>query len=307
MSKKKRQKKVANNKVKPPKATSHSSTITITEDEIAALINDTSEIVAKENATRLSALKLSVSESRALTDSVEFWNWMNRNYSKCGHFASSESMRDYLASGSVGQKEFVKKVVQGKGYEWDWMSAQRRTFDNLFKTFDAGDIANRPGSDVTVHDVLSGSEQEVQLKAYTSSNKPHLANTPKDMTVVTNAEKVDAVRDMGYGDVIQFGDNDAIIKAREARLEEMRSGKASPNYNIKNVGITLAKAGIMGFAIGISVETITSYRKWKRGEISTLDYLKEIMKSGSNTAVTSSVVAGIMIPVSNLRRILPSC
>ena len=299
MSKKKHHKKTKNT-IKPINPSPRSTTITITEDEIAALINDTSEIVAQDNATRLSSIGPAVRESGILTNSVEFWSWMNRNYSKCGHFASAESMRDYLSSGSVGQKEFVKKVVQGKGYEWDWMAAQRRSFDNLFKTFDAGDVANRPGSDVTVHDILTGTDSEAQLKAYTSSNKPHLKNTPKDMTVVTNAEKVNAVREMGYDDVISFGDKESITKARDARIDAMRSGKASPEYTVKNVGSTIAKAGMMGFVIGITTETIISYKKWKRGEISTLDYLKEILKSGSSTAIITSSVSGIMIPVSKM-------
>ncbi len=200
-------------------------------------------------------------------------------------------------SGTQGQQNWAKKVVQGKGYEWDWMSAQRRSFKNLFKTFDAGDVANRPGSDITIHDFLTGTDTEQQLKAYTSKNTPHLKNTPKNMTVVTNAEKVEAVKNMGYEDVVSFGDNESIQAARDSRLNDMASGKATPNYNIKNVSSTAAKAGVVGFAISAGVETIASYKKWKSGKMSTWDYIKEIMKSGGNAGMTSTFSAGIMIPV----------
>lgn len=265
-------------------------------EEIFSMMDDTSQIIAQENSTRLSAMGPAASESGTLTDSVEFWSWMNRNYEKSGHFASSDSMRSYM-SGTPGQQNWAKKVVQGKGYEWDWMSAQRRSFKNLFKTFDAGDVANRPGSDVTVHDLLTGTDTEQQLKAYTSKNVPHLKNTPKDMTVVTNAEKVEAVKNMGYEDVVSFGDNESIQAARDSRLDDMASGKATPNYNIKNVSATAAKAGVVGFAISAGVETVVSYRKWKSGKISTWEYMKEIMKSGGNAGMTSTFSAGIMIPV----------
>lgn len=265
-------------------------------EEIFSMMDDTSQIIAQENSIRLSAMGPAASESGTLTDSVEFWSWMNRNYEKSGHFASSDSMRSYM-SDTPEQQNWAKKVVQGKGYEWDWMSAQRRSFKNLFKTFDAGDVANRPGSDITVHDLLTGTDTEQQLKAYTSKNTPHLKNTPKDMTVVTNAEKVEAVKNMGYEDVVSFGDNESIQAARDSRLDDMSSGKATPNYNIKNVSATVAKAGVVGFAISVGVETVVSYRKWKSGKISTWEYMKEILKSGGNAGTTSTFSAGIMIPV----------
>ena len=267
-----------------------------TAEDVFAMMNDTSRLIAEQNSARLSTMGPAATESGALTDSVEFWNWMNRNYSKSGHFASSESMRSYM-NGTPGQQGWAKKVVQGKGFEWDWMSAQRKSFKNLFKRFDAGDIANRPGSDITVHDLLNGIDKEYQLKAYTSKNLPHLKNTPKDMPVVTNAEKVESVTGLGYEEVISFGDNDVIQEARESRLEDMRSGRATPSYNIKNVGSTVAKAGIIGFAISVGFEAIASHKKWKEGKLSTWDYLKEIMKSGVNAGITSTFSAGVMIPV----------
>ena len=287
-----RGKKKKKNPVKKPV----NQEVVFSAEEVFSMMEDTSQIIAQENSTRLSAMGPAASESGTLTDSVEFWSWMNRNYEKSGHFASSESMRSYM-TGTPGQQNWAKKVVQGKGYEWDWMSSQRRSFKNLFKTFDAGDVANRPGSDITVHDILTGTDTEQQLKAYTSKNKPHLKNTPKDMTVVTNAEKVEAVKNMGYEDVVSFGDNESIQAARDSRLDDMASGKATPNYNIKNVSTTAVKAGVVGFAISAGVETVVSYRKWKSGKISTWDYMKEIMKSGGNAGMTSTFSAGIMIPV----------
>lgn len=270
--------------------------VVFTAEEVFSMMDETSQLIAQENSTRLSAMGLAASESGTLTDSVEFWSWMNRNYEKSGHFASSDSMRSYM-TGSQGQQNWAKKVVQGKGYEWDWMSSQRKLFKNLFKTFDAGDVANRPGSDITVHDLITGQDMEQQLKAYTSKNKPHLKNTPKDMTVVTNVEKVEAVKDMGYKDVISFGDNESIQQARDSRLDDMASGRAAPSYNIKNVSATTAKAGVVGFAISVGIESIALYKKWKSGKISAWEYLKEILKSGGNAGVTAAFSAGIMIPI----------
>ena len=109
--------------------------ITYSEEEFIAMMNDTSQIIAKENTKRLSSMGMAASESGVLTDSVEFWRWMNKNYTKCGHFSSAEVMKQNYATGSAGQQNWTKKVVQGKGYEWDWMSYQRKSFKNLFKIF----------------------------------------------------------------------------------------------------------------------------------------------------------------------------
>lgn len=100
-------------------------------------------------------------------------------------------------------------------------------------------------------------------------------------------KKVEQVSDLGYDKVISFGDNDSIQAARDSRLEEMTSGKANPNYTVKNVGITVAKSGILGFVVNASVETIVSYRRYKEGKISGQQYIKEIMKSGGNSGTTA--------------------
>ena len=143
------------NKGKNTKNNTNSQAIIYTADEVLSMMDETSQLLAQENFTRLASMGPSAGESGALVNSVEFWDWMNRNYAKSGHFSSPDAMQAYM-SGTIGQQNWAKKVVQGKGYEWDWMSAQRRSFKNLFKTFDAGDVANRPGSDITAHDLISG-------------------------------------------------------------------------------------------------------------------------------------------------------
>lgn len=289
--------KKPNKKKKAPAKKTGAQNFTYSTNDVFSMMDETSRIIAEENSTRLSSLGPAASQSETLTNSIEFWSWMNRNYSKSEIFASPENMQAYLAS-TPGHQQFASKVVQGKGYEWDWMQDQRRAFSNLFKSYNAGDVANRPGSDITVYDFLSGTDTEQQLKAYTSKNKPHLKNTPKDMTVVVNAEKVDAVKEMGYEDVISFGDKDSIVAARDSRLGEMASGKATPSYTVKNVSATMGKAGMMGFVIGAGVETLISYKKWKAGKITKKQYLKEVLKGAGDAGATSTFTAGLMIPVS---------
>ena len=136
------------------------------------------------------------------------------------------------------------------------------------------------------------------MKAYTSRTNPHLKNTPKDMTVVTNAEKADIVRTNGYQDVESFQDAETIKRSTNKRLEQIKDGRAYTSYNFKNIAGTMAKAGLIGCAIGVGTETIVSYRFWKNGQITDQEYLVGILKAGGESTVTSGATAGIMIPIS---------
>ena len=269
--------------------------INFSEDEIMEMLNDTSQLVSKYNTNKLSSAAVAAQGSNALANNVEFWKWMGRNYSNSGIFNSSSTMQQYMAQGA-GKEEWLIKQLQGKGYEWDWMKKQRGNIKNIFKKYDAGDVANRAASDVTEINLLTVKAKEYQMKAYTGKSNPNLKNTSKDMTVVTNTEKVNAVSKNGYK-TEGFQNNNTIEKATDNRLQQIKDGKAHTSYNFKNVAGTMAKAGLIGCAIGIGTEAVSSYKLWKEKIISDEEYLKEILKSGGDAGVTAGISAGLMIPV----------
>lgn len=271
--------------------------LNVSQNDIMNMVKETSELAAGKKALKLGEAAIAAQTSNALTNNVEFWKWMNRNYSGSGIFNSVETMNQYIAQGA-GKEEWLIKQLQGKGYEWDWMTAQRGDIKNIFKTYNAGDVANRAASDVTEKNIFTGKSTEYQMKAYTSKSNPDLKSTPKDMTVVTNAEKMDVVKGNGYENVQQFQDSQTIKKNTNDRLEQIKSGKAYTTYNIKNVSVTMAKAGVVGCVIGLGTEAIVSYKSWKSGQLSDDEYLKEILKAGGDAGLTAGTTAGLMVPVS---------
>ena len=166
-------------------------------EDIFHMINDTGRLSALKKAGDLSGFALSAHQSNLLSNEVEFWQWMARNYHGSGIFDSPSSMLGYISQGSA-KEQWLSRTVQGKGYEWDYMTAQRGSITNLFEVFEAGDVPNRMGSDITQRNLLTGESTESQLKAYTSRNAPDLHNTSTDIRVVTNAEKTVAVQRKGY-------------------------------------------------------------------------------------------------------------
>lgn len=271
----------------------------ISEDDILEMMNDTSQLIAQFNIDELSSAAIAAKGSSTLTNEVEFWKWMGRNYTKLGIFNNNQAMQQYISQG-IGKEQWMTTQLQGKGYEWDWMSSQRNTPKNIFNIYDAGDIVNRAASDVTEKNIFSGKTKEYQMKAYTSKNNPNLENTPKDMTVVTNAEKIDGVKLKGYDKVDNFQDANTIKQSTNKRLEQINDRKVYTSYNIKNISTAMAKAGTIGCVVGMGTESIVSYKNWKEGHLTDKEYINEILKSGAYTGTTTSITAGLMIPVSKV-------
>ena len=265
--------------------------------DVLNMMNDTSKLLSKESGKILSAGAIGAHSSNVLSNEVEFWTWMQRNYSGSGIFDSADSMQNYISSGA-GKEAWLGKQLQGKGYEWDWMSQQRGNIKNIFKRYDAGDVANRFGSDVTETNIFTGKQTDYQMKAYTSKTNPNLKNTPKDMNIVTNAEKVDVVKGNGYENVQSYKDAQSIDSSTNKRMEDIKSGRVNTAYNFKNVAGTMGKAGLTGCVIGMGIETVASYKQWKNGYISDEQYIKEILKSGGESGTTAALTSGVMIPIS---------
>lgn len=261
------------------------------EDEMLQMIDDTSKLVAEDKAQHLGEVATAYNQSAALANDVEFWKWMGANYPRD---MSSSSL---IQQAATEKSRWLNTQLQGKGYEWDYMAMQRSNPTKLLSRFEAGDCPTQPGIDVTEMNILDGSVKGTyQNKAYLSSNNPNLHNTPKDAVVVTNKEKVAYAQKQGY-QTEQYMDADEIMEIRDARYKQAASGKASTTYNFRNVAAASAKAGAIGAVIGMTTETIMSYRAWKNGEISDKEYLQEVLKAGGDAGITAGATTAAMIPV----------
>lgn len=264
----------------------------ISQKEVMDCISDTAELLKEKLITNIVNTFGAVHNAKELTDNVEFWKWIGENY----HCLDSASDIQQVAE---RVPQWLKtSVIQGKGYEWDWMVQQRGCLQNIFSRLDAGTDPTQPGIDITQSNLLTNKVTKLfQNKAYTSGNMPKLTTTAKDVVVVTNAENVNAVQNEGYK-TISFQNNKQIAKARDRRFEQAAKGRAIGTYTLSSIGQTMAKSGTLGAVIGITNETLASYKKWKSGQITTKQYLVEIAKSGGQSGITGAATSGIMIPIS---------
>lgn len=268
------------------------------EEEIMTCFRDTTELAVKKQVNNLQVLANIYENSTRLTNRIEFWDWMDRNFNGVsGHmFSSNQSMKTYIAGGT-GKADWLYKQLQGKGYEWDWMQKQRSSFKNIFKVYNAGDISNQAAIDVTEYDVLTGKSAEYQMKAYISKNNPDLHNTDKNVGIVTNTEKAENIRNNGYT-VEKFKSREEIIDDVNSRMKEIDNGSATPKYTVKNVGGAMIKSGLVGCVFSMGTETIALYNQWRNHQLSDDEYLNEILKAGGDAGVTAAMTTGVMVPVS---------
>ena len=103
----------------------------ISENEIMYMFDDTSNLIVNYNANMLSDAAIVANQSNILANEVEFWKWMGRNYNNSGIFNSAKTMQNYISEGA-GKADWMVKQVQGKGYEWDWMTSKRGNVQNFF-------------------------------------------------------------------------------------------------------------------------------------------------------------------------------
>lgn len=261
------------------------------ENDYLNMINDTSKLLAQEKATNLGTAATAFQKSDNLVNNVEFWKWMGANYPK------DLNSTQLIQQAAKEKSRWLLTQLQGKGYEWDYMVSQRNNPLKILSKFDAGDCPTQPGIDITETNLLDSSVKATyQNKAYLSTNNPNLHNTPKDAVVVTNNEKVAYAKKQGYK-VNEFMDSEEIQSVRDERFKQAIKGKVSTKYNWKNVMNTSLKAGAISAVIGITVESLVSYRAWKNGEMTTDDYIKEILKAGGDAGITGGATAALMIPV----------
>lgn len=273
------------------------------ENEYLEYVFDSTQLAQEYQLNIVSDAVVAADQADKLTDMVEYWKWMQRNFSKSGIFDSPQAMQIYLNS-DPNKEGWLRKQLQGKGYEWDWIQTQRRNIRNVCNQYYAGDISNRPSSDVTQTNLFfTGEITENQMKAYTSGQTPHLENTSKDATnmkIVANEEVVDKIKAKGYSNVESFQDSETINQNVEKRINQIKDGTATPLYNLRNVVATMFYTGLTGVVISASIEGFSKWKEYKSGFLSKEEYMMEIANAAGEGGVIGASTAGIMIPVSSM-------
>ena len=136
----------------------------ISDQDYLEMLQDTGSLIAVEKVKYFGEMAAAVGESGKITNEVEFWKWMGENYPH--NLGTNEAIQKT----AIEKAQWLKTQLQGKGYEWDYMSALRARPSKILSIFEAGDSPTQPGIDITEKGLLDQSiKATYQNKAYLSS------------------------------------------------------------------------------------------------------------------------------------------
>lgn len=95
--------------------------------------------------------------------------------------------------------------------------------------------------------------------------------------------------------------SDPLTKGKAVEMQNRMQDGTFNQYQAaqfaQGMAVQAAKAGLIGAALYATTETITSYKNWKNGELTTEEYLKEIGKAAGDGGVTGVATSVIMVPI----------
>lgn len=115
----------------------------------------------------------------------------------------------------------------------------------------------------------------------------------KDITTLGNNVKSRFVTPKASPATPQLTTTDA-LRATDNLSHAATESASRITSALGKAGSAAAKGGIVGIALGITTETVLSYKKYKDGEITQKEYITEIAKSGTQMGITGAATAGIM-------------
>lgn len=235
-------------------------------------------------------------------------------FSKSGIFSSPETAKTYLesvqkeAANHPGALTSFKNKLAGYGQEVDWLMAKKSELSSIWEKSSLLEN-NAPGIDGVTINRFSGKQlSQTTIKA---SRKPLTANS----TGITDIKEAISKGTATPRDII-FGPKGTGTAARNAGLtnpviekntveqtqqsvdrlsKKILSKQAVTAPTTTIIGQQALKGTIVGAAVGITVSTITSYIRYKNGELSIKEAFSEVAEGTLSGALVGSAMGVITI------------
>lgn len=251
-------------------------------------------------------------------------------YCKSGVFSNAENAYEYLKNATRGQYQMLGNKLSGTGQEIDWLRWKQGKFDSLFQRPEllGGDITNAAGIDgVTIHRLTGETVERVSVKSvidaknlntnikdvYEALRKGTLA--PNDTlfgvdgtihqfygTIDKEISKAIEVGNTDYAKVLQEAKSNLkieemntpndVIQSRDRLLDKIANHQAYSDLSIQQVASRTLNGAIVGAAVSFTVSSISTYLRYRSGELDERECFIEI----GEDSVKGALVGGMMAP-----------
>ncbi len=232
-------------------------------------------------------------------------------FKKCGAFFSSENAQTYFEV--VKDKAQLKPRVltsfesklTGYSQEVDWLRTQNSKLSSIVRKSNLLD-GNAPGIDgVTINRFTGNEINRTTIKASTADIKGNIYKVKKaiengtatenDIIFASDGAKSAAKSYDLKNPVVEMNSSEE-IKASNKRLEQkIEGGQMSTAVTMEQVGEKMLQGATVGAVIGLTVSAITTYMKYKNGELDIKEAFKEVSKDTAKGALVGGGMGAITV------------
>ena len=249
---------------------------------------------------------------------------------KAGHFASPEAAQKYLQNATPGQLKGLIAKINGSGQEVDWVREQAAKLSSVLEKSELLN-KNAVGVDGVVYNRFTGKEitrvtiKATQNQSGLNTNVQQVVKAIKSDQLAPNetvygvqgtrealakklAKEIEHARVCGDEQlvqkltqaqnnikVIESGSPETVVQNRDRMLDKIKDGKAYTKVTAEQFASKAVQGAVIGAAIELTISSITSYVKFKNGEITKEEAYREIGESTTKGAITGGALSGITL------------
>lgn len=284
----------------------------------------TSQILDKaaQNINKLAGTNLSYEGTQQLARDIQVFRRLSEEpFSRCGAFSSPEAAKSYyenvlkVAENKPGALSSFEAKLTGYGQEVDWLRQKQGEIASLWEKSSLLEN-NAPGVDgVTVNRFTGKEISKTTIKASKNpmtSSSTGINDVKKAIEKGTATEKdiiyapkgaEQAARKAGLKNPVIEENSVEQIQNSNKRLEQkILNGQATTTPTLQQVGTKMVQGAVVGAAVSITVSAITTYVRYKNGEIDkeeafgivAEDTMKGVLVGATMGAVTIFLPSGVI-------------
>jgi hypothetical protein len=251
-------------------------------------------------------------------------------FSRSGVFQNPETAKQYLENATPDQLENLYAKLSGAGQEVDWLREQQGKIRSLWtksRLFNGnapgvdGETVNRLTGDTISRTTIKAAQGPGGLNTNVQGVIKALKNgtlDPHDTVLGVKGIKDALLKklDKEIAHALKIGDTELAQKLSEAKkcliIEELNTpagvnesvnrlkdkiagGEASAVITAEHVWKQAAQGAVIGAAIGLTVSSITSYLRYRKGETTREEAFVEIGEGTVKSTLTGGAMAGITL------------
>lgn len=315
---------------KDPSIITHASTFVNVSGQYNLVTSQGLDILA-EQINRISGTNISLEGSKQLARDIQVFKRLNEEaYVRLGIFNSPDLAKNYLKKSTISRLKNINKKLAGSAQEVDWLLSQKSKLNSLINKNVIlnknavgvdGETINRFTDKVISRTTVKAAQTNGGLNTNVQGIVKAIKNgslSPDDIVFGIEGTKkslIDKIsKEIAFAKSI--GDNDAVIKLSAAqgkisikefsntsdvsdsvnRLKNKISvGQAVTTVTIEQVAGQMVQGAVIGAAIGLTISSLSTYMRYKNGELPKEQAFKEIGEDTLKSTIIGAGMAGITI------------